>query len=410
MKIILAGLAVVLLAPLPVAAGDAAARAADSPAAARAAAASATARADVPPGGLFDDDDTSIHQGWIEAIAAEGITRGCNPPRNDRFCPDTPVTRGQMAAFMVRAQGLPRTPGSTFDDTAGSVFAADIEALAAAGVTRGCNPPANKRFCPDQPVSRGQMAAFLTRAFDLGDAGTDRFSDDDGSIFEADIEAIAAAGITSGCGERAFCPGRPVTRAEMAAFLGRALGLRPIEVPPRAATVALIGRDAWGALPPGNGLVDHEIDRITIHHAGTAVGTTGPAQFRSWQMYHRSVGWPDLAYHFIIGRNGEVYEGRPFSKAGDTATAYDTAGHLLLVMEGDFGVSTPTAGQLEALARMVAWGSSRFGVPVDEITGHRDHAATVCPGTSLYARITDGSVAQRAAELIAAGGVTLVES
>lgn len=53
--------------------------------------------------GSFVDDDDSVHQADIEAIAAAGITKGCNPPANDRFCPDEPVTRAQMASFLVRA-------------------------------------------------------------------------------------------------------------------------------------------------------------------------------------------------------------------------------------------------------------------------------------------------------------------
>ena len=65
------------------------------------------ALAQLGPGGSFGDDDGSVHEADIEAIAAEGITRGCNPPQNDRFCPDDPVTRGQMAAFLVRALDLP---------------------------------------------------------------------------------------------------------------------------------------------------------------------------------------------------------------------------------------------------------------------------------------------------------------
>jgi hypothetical protein len=72
------------------------------------------------------------------------------------------------------------------------------------------------------------MAAFLTRALGLsGGEGSDRFTDDDGSIFEVDIERIAAAGITLGCNPPAgdwFCPDLAVTRGQMAAFLYRALG------------------------------------------------------------------------------------------------------------------------------------------------------------------------------------------
>jgi hypothetical protein len=101
-------------------------------------------------------------------LAKEKITAGCNPPANDRFCPDAGVTRGQMAAFLVRALGLPAWAGADrFVDDDASEFEADVEALAAAGITVGCNPPANDRFCPDAGVTRGQMAAFLHRA--LGD-------------------------------------------------------------------------------------------------------------------------------------------------------------------------------------------------------------------------------------------------
>ncbi|MDJ0953725.1 MAG: S-layer homology domain-containing protein, partial [Acidimicrobiia bacterium] len=102
----------------------------------------------------------------IEALAAAGITKGCNPPQNDRYCPNDPVTRGQMAAFLVRALDLPPGSAGTFTDDDG-VFAANIEALAAAGITKGCNPPQNDRYCPNDPVTRGQMAAFLARALSL---------------------------------------------------------------------------------------------------------------------------------------------------------------------------------------------------------------------------------------------------
>ena len=59
----------------------------------------------LPPGGTFTDDDGHIFEVAIEAIAAEGITKGCNPPTNDKFCPNDKVTRGEMAVFLVRAKG-----------------------------------------------------------------------------------------------------------------------------------------------------------------------------------------------------------------------------------------------------------------------------------------------------------------
>ncbi len=116
--------------------------------------------------GFFTDDDDSIHMRAIEAIAAEGITRGCNPPTNDRYCPKSTVTREQMASFLVRALKLP-AGNVTFTDTADSIHATDISALATAGITRGCNPPTNDRYCPKSPVTREQMATFLARALPL---------------------------------------------------------------------------------------------------------------------------------------------------------------------------------------------------------------------------------------------------
>ncbi len=115
--------------------------------------------------GTFVDDDGSVFEEDIEWLAASGVTRGCNPPVNDRFCPDDPVTRGQMAAFLTRALGYSDAGGGDlFVDDDDSVFEEDIDRLGTAGVTRGCNPPVNDRFCPDDPVTRGQMAAFLRRA------------------------------------------------------------------------------------------------------------------------------------------------------------------------------------------------------------------------------------------------------
>ncbi|HEX2153921.1 MAG TPA: S-layer homology domain-containing protein [Acidimicrobiia bacterium] len=120
---------------------------------------------DPPEGPSFTDTGGHIFAADIEWLAESGITKGCNPPANSEFCPDDAVTRGQMAAFLHRAlPGLAAGSTTDFSDDNASVFEADIEWLAATGVTRGCNPPANDRFCPDDSVTRGAMAAFLHRA------------------------------------------------------------------------------------------------------------------------------------------------------------------------------------------------------------------------------------------------------
>ncbi len=153
----------------------------------------------------------------ISWLLERGISLGCNPPDNNRFCPSDVVTRGQMAGFLTRALGLPTAP-SPFSDTVGSPFEREIGGLALAGITDGCG---SGQFCPDQPMSREQMAAFLVRAYSLYRPDADSFSDDDDSLFEGDIEALRYAGVTMGCGEGRFCPRDPVSRDQMAAFLYR---------------------------------------------------------------------------------------------------------------------------------------------------------------------------------------------
>lgn len=69
-----------------------------------------------------------------------------------------------MAAFLVRALGYTDDGGDLFTDDNGLIFEADIDRLGTAGVTKGCNPPTNTMYCPDSFVTRGQMAAFLRRA------------------------------------------------------------------------------------------------------------------------------------------------------------------------------------------------------------------------------------------------------
>jgi hypothetical protein len=105
-----------------------------------------------------------VFEADIEKLAEAGITKGCNPPVNDRYCPGENVTREQMAAFLVRALGLTDSGAVDFVDDNNSGFETDIDKLATAGITKGCNPPVNDRFCPNNPVTRGQMAAFVARA------------------------------------------------------------------------------------------------------------------------------------------------------------------------------------------------------------------------------------------------------
>jgi hypothetical protein len=186
--------------------------------------------ADVPLGSPFGS--------WVEALVAAGITSGCatSPPL---FCPDTAVTRGEMAVFLRKGMAYPGSaaPGSptgtVFADVPKShPYAAWIESLFAAGVTGGC-ATGPLRYCPDQPVTRAEMAVFLLRArhgagyvppAPAGQSFADVALNDP---FASWIYRLAAEGITGGCATSPlrYCPAGLVTRAEMAVFLVRAFNL-----------------------------------------------------------------------------------------------------------------------------------------------------------------------------------------
>ena len=167
----------------------------------------------------FADDDGSPYEPSIIKIADAGITSGCS---TDLYCPYALITRAEMATFLVRAFGIPASYGDAFSDDGGSGHHSSINALAAAGVTNGCRPG---RYCPTSNVTRGELATFIMRALGLPPTSRDYFSDDNGSVHEPAINAVAASGISTGCSPGKFCPTQSVTREQMAGFLVNALGL-----------------------------------------------------------------------------------------------------------------------------------------------------------------------------------------
>lgn len=195
----------------------------------------ASAQEELPPGGSFLDDDRIEAEGSIEAIAAAGITKGCAP---DRYCPDRGLTRAEAAVLMDRALALEPVSAQVFPDVdPGAWYAEAVSRLAGHGVLTGHT---DGTFRPSDPLSRAQMAQLLVRALDdvMEVAPTNRFSDvPDEALYAAAVEGLAVAEITLGCSlERAlFCPNAEVTRGEMAMFLRRALGLDPIVPPDRIA-------------------------------------------------------------------------------------------------------------------------------------------------------------------------------
>lgn len=172
--------------------------------------------------GHFRDDDGSEFEVDIDWLAANGYTQGCNPPYNDRYCPDGIVTRGQMASFIARAFGLPPAGSDWFTDDDTSAHQDGINRVAEAGIALGFP---DGTFRPDIPVNRAQMASLLARAMGLAPIEGQRFDDVTEPHLGA-INAIAAEEVTVGCNTEGtlYCPFEPVSRGQMAAFLHRALG------------------------------------------------------------------------------------------------------------------------------------------------------------------------------------------
>ena len=195
-----------------------------------------TVRFTRPATGSFIDVSMNYWaEGFIERLYNAGITGGCNVAPL-KYCPETIVTRAQMAVFLLRgihgsSYSPPVVGASTgFADVPTTYWAAPwIKELAAEGITGGCG---NGNYCPEYPVTRDQMAIFLLRSKNTSSysppdvAGNTGFGDVPTTYWAAPwIKELVTEGITAGCGGGNYCPATMVTRSQMAVFLVRTFGL-----------------------------------------------------------------------------------------------------------------------------------------------------------------------------------------
>lgn len=181
-------------------------------------------------GGFSDAEEAGVHSEAVNSLAVRGVFEGteCAP---GKFCPNDAVERWVMAVWLVRIlDGAdPAAVGSSrfVDVDASEWWAPYVERLADLRVTSGCSTEL-ARFCPGETVTRARMASFLVRGFGLPQAPPAGFADvATGGVHAANIDALAASGITAGCGTEplTYCPSRDTTRAQMATLLHRALAL-----------------------------------------------------------------------------------------------------------------------------------------------------------------------------------------
>jgi hypothetical protein len=148
--------------------------------------------------------------------------------------------------------------------------------------------------------------------------------------------------------------------------------------------------------------IPHEITHVTLHHTGDSrpLLHADSAVFRlrgiqRWGASDRN--WWDLPYHFLLGLNGEIFEGRDYRFMGETNTTYDPSGHFLISVIGNYGVQEPTQAQLNAIADLMAWALDEFDLPLEKIGGHYNYADTGCPGKNLRKYLEDGTFRQMVA-------------
>ncbi len=183
----------------------------------------------VPSAVVFTDlDETfAVHRDAVDALVKDGVfdRLGC---ATNRLCPDQTINRWRLAVIMVRRlDGTANPPGITrslFSDvSASSWWSRYVQRLSRLEITKGCATEP-LRYCPDDPLTRAQAASFIARAYELTSSTDPGFVDIEGSVHEADINAMYAAGITKGCATEPlrYCPDKPLTLQEFATMLHRA--------------------------------------------------------------------------------------------------------------------------------------------------------------------------------------------
>lgn len=177
----------------------------------------------VPAAGVAGFGDVAPDEFYTEAVqwmVDTDVTSGTSP---GCFSPGNATTRGEIATFLHRAEGRPAGGHTPFADVAGTdYFAEAVGWMVRAGITTGTAPTT---FSPDRLVTRGELAAFLHRAEGEPDGGAEHFHDVAPQDYFAEAVAwMVDAGITTGTSPTSFSPHRHVTRGEVATFLYRVAG------------------------------------------------------------------------------------------------------------------------------------------------------------------------------------------
>lgn len=160
--------------------------------------------------------------------------------------------------------------------------------------------------------------------------------------------------------------------------------------------IAYLNRQEWGANAPVLPMRPHKLSRLTLHHTATMQQPNRNLadKLRGLQKFSQEESpladgrtkpaWADIPYHLYVDVHGKVGEARDLRYAGDSNTSYDPAGHLLVVVEGNFEQELLTEAQRHTLEQLLPALAKQYGLTDNSLGTHKDFAETACPGTNLY--------------------------
>lgn len=273
--------------------------------------------------GFPDVASSNVHEAAVDCVVHWQVANGRTA---SAYGPGAPVDRAQMASFIARlversGGSLPTASRDWFGDDGGGTHHDNINRLAEAGIVSGTRPGS---YGPQQGVTRAQMAAFLTRAYDYraGQAGQaelaegdNYFDDDDASPLHDEINTAAAVGFAGGYGDGTYRPDLTVPRDQMGAFLARALdlvverGMAGVPEGPRSLTDT--GWQPYASVGPVALHSPGDVVELTGYHQAGPAGALRqepvPGAARSLVMGSRNRGTdPQSAADLVVDPSREV--------------------------------------------------------------------------------------------------------
>lgn len=166
-----------------------------------------------------------------------------------------------------------------------------------------------------------------------------------------------------------------------------------------AEDVRIVTREQWGARPPALHMAPNQPVRITLHHTASPArkGRDLQAKLKSLQNFSQTksklsdgrtkIAWPDIPYHYYIDVDGNIGEGRQVQFVGDTNTDFDPAGHIGIVLEGNFDTQSASPAQFDATVKLLRMLLAKHHIPIENISTHNAYARTRCPGERFLAML-----------------------